>query len=47
MADRFLVVWFDDGNPIVTPHPTSAEAFQRAKELFEQHGQDIEIEIHH
>jgi hypothetical protein len=46
MADRFLVIWFDDGTPIVTPHPTSAEAFQRAKELFQQHGQDIEIEIH-
>ena len=26
MVDRFLVVRFDDGNPVATPHSTSADA---------------------
>ena len=46
MADRFLVVRFDDGNPVATPHSTSADAFDRAKELFQEHGPDVEVEIH-
>jgi hypothetical protein len=46
MADEFLVVWFNDGNSIVTHHSTSAEAFRRAKVLFQRHGEDIEVEIH-
>jgi hypothetical protein len=46
MADRFLVAWFDDGNPTTTAHATSAAAFDRAKELFQQHGPDVEVEIH-
>jgi hypothetical protein len=46
MADEFLVVWLDNSNSIVTHHRTSAEAFKRVKELFQKHGQKIEIEIH-
>jgi hypothetical protein len=43
---QFFVVWLDDGNSVVTHHRTSAEAFKRAKELFQKYGQNIEIEIH-
>jgi hypothetical protein len=46
MTDEFLVVWLDDDNSIVTHHRTSAEAFKRAKEVFQKYGQNIEIEIH-
>ena len=46
MADKFLVVWFTGGSSIVTYHSTSAEAFKRAKALFERHGENIEVEIH-
>jgi hypothetical protein len=46
MADRFLVVWFNNSNSIVTHHSTSAEAFKRAKELFQEYGPNIGIEIH-
>ena len=46
MADEFLVVWFNDGNSIVTHHSTSAEAFRRAKALFQKHLAGYKVEIH-
>jgi hypothetical protein len=46
MPERFVLKWVIDAVAIAAPCGTQREAFQKAGELFDEHGPGLEIEIH-
>jgi len=46
MLDRFILKWVVGGDPLSIPYSTQHDAFQKAGEPFDEHGPDLEIELH-
>ena len=46
MSDRFILKWVVKDDPLSKPYSTQHDALQKARELFDEHGPDLEIELH-
>ena len=46
MSERYILKWVIESETFAAPYITQREAFLKAGELFDEHGPDLEIELH-